>query len=76
MFSYGPPTEAESFRTRAYVQVRSAARRGRGAQGRNRTTDTAIFSRMLYQLSYLGMTADPMETTAGLSGFGPKARGL
>ncbi len=23
-------------------------------QGRNRTTDTAIFSRMLYQLSYLG----------------------
>src|SRR3954451_7738624 len=28
-----------------------------GAQGRNRTTDTAIFSRMLYQLSYLG-TAD------------------
>ena len=28
--------------------------RGNGAQGRNRTTDTAIFSRMLYQLSYLG----------------------
>ena len=28
--------------------------RGYGAQGRNRTTDTAIFSRMLYQLSYLG----------------------
>jgi hypothetical protein len=27
---------------------------GDGAQGRNRTTDTAIFSRMLYQLSYLG----------------------
>jgi hypothetical protein len=27
-----------------------------GAQGRNRTTDTAIFSRMLYQLSYLGMS--------------------
>ena len=26
-----------------------------GAQGRDRTTDTAIFSRMLYQLSYLGM---------------------
>lgn len=25
-----------------------------GAQGRNRTADTAIFSRMLYQLSYLG----------------------
>ncbi len=29
-----------------------------GAQGRNRTTDTAIFSRMLYQLSYLG-SRDP-----------------
>ena len=28
-----------------------------GAQGRNRTTDTAIFSRMLYQLSYLGIAA-------------------
>ena len=28
--------------------------KGGGAQGRNRTTDTAIFSRMLYQLSYLG----------------------
>ena len=28
--------------------------KGTGAQGRNRTTDTAIFSRMLYQLSYLG----------------------
>lgn len=25
-----------------------------GARGRNRTTDTAIFSRMLYQLSYPG----------------------
>ncbi len=29
--------------------------RSYGAQGRNRTTDTAIFSRMLYQLSYLGV---------------------
>ena len=26
-----------------------------GARGRDRTTDTAIFSRMLYQLSYLGI---------------------
>ena len=26
-----------------------------GAQEWNRTTDTAIFSRMLYQLSYLGI---------------------
>ena len=30
-----------------------------GAQGRNRTTDTAIFSRMLYQLSYLGTSSPP-----------------
>ena len=52
-----------------------------GAQGRNRTTDTAIFSRMLYQLSYLGIprmvlsgrTGEP----AGYSGLEPlcKLRG-
>ncbi len=28
---------------------------GSGAQGRNRTADTVIFSHVLYQLSYLGM---------------------
>jgi hypothetical protein len=28
-----------------------------GAQGRNRTTDTVIFSHVLYQLSYLGADA-------------------
>ncbi len=27
-----------------------------GAQGRNRTTDTRIFSPLLYQLSYLGLS--------------------
>lgn len=32
-----------------------------GAQGRDRTTDTAIFSRMLYQLSYLGTAASRRE---------------
>ena len=32
-----------------------------GAQGRNRTTDTVIFSHVLYQLSYLG--AGPPPTT-------------
>jgi hypothetical protein len=32
-----------------------------GAQGRNRTSDTAIFSRMLYQLSYLGIFARPVR---------------
>ena len=39
--------------------------RGSGAQGRNRTTDTAIFSRMLYQLSYLG-TSRRKRNEAGL----------
>jgi hypothetical protein len=38
-----------------------------GAQGRNRTTDTAIFSRMLYQLSYLGTPSPrPGATTRRL----------
>ena len=30
---------------------------GSGAEGRNRTTDTMIFSHVLYQLSYLGTPA-------------------
>ena len=30
---------------------------GNGAQGRIRTTDTRIFSPLLYQLSYLGLSA-------------------
>jgi hypothetical protein len=34
-----------------------------GAQGRNRTTDTVIFSHVLYQLSYLG--AGPAGPGAG-----------
>ena len=41
-----------------------------GAQGRDRTTDTAIFSRMLYQLSYLGTArrgpGAPVYSQAGL----------
>src|SRR5262249_25678570 len=36
-------------------QTRWESNQGHGAQGGNRTTDTAIFSRMLYQLSYLGV---------------------
>ena len=31
--------------------------KGNGARGRSRTADTAIFSRMLYQLSYPGAFA-------------------
>ena len=50
-----------------YCQGLSAHRRrvaedcggAHGAQGRDRTTDTAIFSRMLYQLSYLGVPQKP-----------------
>ena len=37
---------------------------GNGAQGRDRTTDTVIFSHVLYQLSYLGSrkrTGGPFE---------------
>ena len=30
-----------------------------GAQGRDRTTDTVIFSHVLYQLSYLGISQWP-----------------
>ena len=34
--------------------VRQDDQEENGAQRRDRTADTAIFSRMLYQLSYLG----------------------
>jgi hypothetical protein len=37
-----------------------------GAQGRNRTTDTCIFSAVLYQLSYLGPRAREGEADKGL----------
>ena len=40
------------------------SRETHGAQGRDRTTDTAIFSRMLYQLSYLG-TSSPRGLGSG-----------
>jgi hypothetical protein len=32
-----------------------------GAQGRDRTTDTVIFSHVLYQLSYLGAENPPND---------------
>lgn len=34
-----------------------------GGEGRNRTVDTTIFSRMLYQLSYLATRTAKHETT-------------
>ncbi len=36
-----------------------------GAQGRNRTTDTVIFSHVLYQLSYLGAGARRRQAAEG-----------
>ena len=35
-------------------ETREATREESGGPGQNRTVDTAIFSRVLYQLSYLG----------------------
>ena len=35
-----------------------------GAQGRNRTTDTRIFSPLLYRLSYLG-SRGPVQSQRG-----------
>ena len=37
-----------------------------GAQGRNRTTDTRIFSPLLYQLSYLGNATRSTRQDIGL----------
>jgi hypothetical protein len=37
-----------------------------GAQGRNRTTDTRIFSPLLYRLSYLGIRRGTVPTGFGL----------
>ena len=35
-----------------------------GAQGRERTTDTVIFSHVLYQLSYLGISPSGRKANA------------
>ena len=43
---------------KAGVKSAAGAERESGAQGRDRTADTAIFSRMLYQLSYLGASGE------------------
>ena len=42
------------------------SKRTNGARGRSRTADTAIFSRMLYQLSYPGIGLSG-ELSAGWS---------
>ena len=42
-----------------------------GAQGRDRTTDTRIFSPLLYQLSYLGLFEGSRDAASeGLRGQG------
>jgi hypothetical protein len=41
-----------------------------GASGRDRTTDTAIFSRMLYQLSYRGIRAAKKTAVSGAPPIG------
>ena len=38
------------------MPAKSAFRLAENAETQNRTADTAIFSRVLYQLSYLGLT--------------------
>ena len=43
----GPPRTEQAGRSGSY-----------GAKEQNRTADTAIFSRMLYQLSYLGLVGE------------------
>jgi hypothetical protein len=58
---------------------KNGAGKANGAQGRNRTTDTAIFSRMLYQLSYLGVSKGPRKKRRTIERAvysGPKRRCL
>jgi hypothetical protein len=56
--------ERRLFRRRLVCGGRRKVRKD-GAQGRNRTTDTVIFSHVLYQLSYLG-AAPTGRRVAGL----------
>ena len=62
------PTEGRSGTFSNFCVEISATYFGGGAQGRNRTTDTAIFSRMLYQLSYLGISCGPDKRRACRAG--------
>ena len=48
-----------------FVHLCLSMRRSRGAQGRNRTTDTRIFSPLLYRLSYLGSRVLGLQRRAG-----------
>ena len=44
-----------------------------GAESQNRTGDTAIFSRVLYQLSYLGGGGDSNPARLAVSSKAPRA---
>jgi hypothetical protein len=48
------PCRSSGSRRRRFL---CCVRKKGGAEGRNRTADTTIFSRMLYRLSYLGTEA-------------------
>ena len=47
-----------------------------GAQSRNRTSDTRIFSPLLYQLSYLGMVGTLLCPLATRKGLEPSTSGV
>ena len=53
---------------RGRLLSREAEKRQKNAKGRNRTGDTALFRRVLYRLSYLGMrrAKGKMATLMGL----------
>ncbi len=53
--------------TRTDSSSMNRVRKRNGAQGRNRTSDTVIFSHVLYQLSYLGAKIG-RRTPAGKAG--------
>jgi hypothetical protein len=56
-----PTAAREPQRCSALAAARSSRLR-LSAQGRNRTTDTGIFSPLLYQLSYLGVLRPARRT--------------
>ena len=53
----------------------TAGRKPVDGQGRNRTADTTIFSRVLYQLSYLAEKKPEPSARAGVLGVSPDASG-
>ena len=62
---------------RLFLTSREQKKKIKNAQSRNRTSDTRIFSPLLYQLSYLGISVSPYgkDLVAG-TGFEPMTFGL